>query len=69
MNLKNQIAAFFDFDETLLEVESGRMGIQWLWDRRLLHLGYIIKVQAALFFLPAAAVFRRAHGQNSVDFL
>ncbi len=50
MNLKNQVAAFFDFDETLLEVESGRMGIQWLWDRRLLHLGFIIKVQAALFF-------------------
>ena len=50
MNLKNQVAAFFDFDETLLEVESGRMGLQWLWDRRLLHLGYIIKVQAAHFF-------------------
>jgi len=45
-----KIAAFFDFDETLLEVESGRLGIQWLWDRRLVPFGYILKVLVANFF-------------------
>jgi len=50
MNPDRKIAAFFDFDETLLEVESGRLGIQWLWDRRMVPLGYILKIQAANFF-------------------
>jgi len=50
MNPNSQIAAFFDFDETLLQVASGRLGIQWLWDRRMVPLGYILKIQAAYFF-------------------
>ena len=50
MNFKSQIGAFFDFDETLLQVPSGRLGIQWLWDRRMVPLGYILKIQAANFF-------------------
>ena len=49
MNPNNHIAAFFDFDETLLEVESGRLGLQWLWDRRLVPLGYILKIMGAYF--------------------
>ena len=50
MNSNSQIAAFFDFDETLLEVESARLGIQWLRDRRLIPVGYIFKVLVANFF-------------------
>jgi len=50
MNFKSQIGAFFDFDETLLQVASGRLGIQWLWDKRMVPLGYILKIQAANFF-------------------
>jgi HAD superfamily hydrolase (TIGR01490 family) len=49
MNPNRHIAAFFDFDETLLDVESGRLGIQWLWDRRLIPIGYILKILAANF--------------------
>ena len=49
MNPNGNIAAFFDFDETLLDVESGRLGIQWLWDRRLVPLGYILKILVANF--------------------
>lgn len=41
------IAAFFDFDKTLLEVESGHMGIRMLRERRMLPLGYFLKVWAA----------------------
>jgi HAD superfamily hydrolase (TIGR01490 family) len=50
MNAKRQIGAFFDFDETLLQVASGRLGIKWLWDRRMVPLGYILKIKAANFF-------------------
>jgi HAD superfamily hydrolase (TIGR01490 family) len=50
MNKNNHIAAFFDFDETLLEVESGRLGIQWLRDRRLVPFGYLFKILVANFF-------------------
>ncbi len=69
MNFKGQIAAFFDFDETLIQVASGRLGIKWLWDRRMVPLGYILKIQAANFFLSTAAAFRRTHGQDTADFL
>jgi len=50
MTPNRRIAAFFDFDETLLEVESGRMGIQWLRDRRLVPFGYLLKILTANFF-------------------
>ena len=50
MRPKRHIAAFFDFDETLLEVESGRLGIQWLRDRSLVPFGYILKILVANFF-------------------
>ena len=50
MTSNNHIAAFFDFDETLLEVESGRVGIQWLRDRGLISIGYILKILVGNFF-------------------
>ncbi|MGD8990741.1 MAG: HAD-IB family hydrolase, partial [Desulfobacterales bacterium] len=50
MSVTDPVAAFFDFDETLLEVESSRLGIQWLRDRRRLPYGYILKILAANFF-------------------
>ena len=50
MTPPNPVAAFFDFDETLLQVESGRLGIQWLRDRRLLPYGYIFKILVANFW-------------------
>ncbi len=50
MNLPGRIAAFFDFDETLIDVESSRLGIQWLMDRGLLPLSYILKILIANFF-------------------
>ncbi len=50
ITLSKPVAAFFDFDETLLQVESGRLGMQWLWDRRLVPIGYILKIIVAAFF-------------------
>ena len=49
MNTKN-IGAFFDFDETLLEVESSRLGFRYLWERRLVSFGFILKVLTANIF-------------------
>ena len=44
------IGAFFDFDETLLDTESSRLGFKYLWERRMISLGFILKVMAANFF-------------------
>ena len=40
-------AAFFDFDQTLLEVESSAMGIRMLRERKMLPVGYLLKVWLA----------------------
>jgi HAD superfamily hydrolase (TIGR01490 family) len=49
MNPEN-IGAFFDFDETLLDIESSRLGFRYLWDRRLVSFGFILKVLTLNFF-------------------
>ena len=43
-------AAFFDFDQTLLEVESGHMGIRMLREQKKLPVGYFVKVWIANIF-------------------
>jgi len=45
-----EVAAFFDFDKTLLEVESAKLGIKFMWDMRQISLWYIAKVLAANIF-------------------
>ena len=47
---KNHIGAFFDFDETLLEVESARVGFNFLWEHDLVSFGFILRVLVANFF-------------------
>ena len=44
------IGAFFDFDETLLDTESSRLGFKYLWERRLISIGFLAKVMVANFF-------------------
>ena len=53
MNSNNKsasIGAFFDFDETLLDTESSRLGFKYLWERRLISRRFIAKVMIANFF-------------------
>jgi len=45
--MNKQIGAFFDFDETLLDTESSRLGIKYLWDRRLVSRIFILKAFVA----------------------
>jgi len=40
---EGRIGAFFDFDETLLDTESSRLGIRYLWERRLVSRGFILR--------------------------
>ena len=49
-NNLSSIGAFFDFDETLLDTESSRLGFKYLWERRLVSIGFILKVMTANFF-------------------
>ena len=44
------VAAFFDFDETLLELESSRIGFEWLMDHRMLPSRFLFKIIAANIF-------------------
>ncbi|MBU2488203.1 MAG: HAD-IB family hydrolase [Proteobacteria bacterium] len=50
---KRKIAAFFDFDKTLLATDSASMGLRFLWDMGFLSLGYVTKA------LALNALFRR----------
>lgn len=45
-----QIGAFFDFDKTLLETESAKLGLKYLWERRLLSFRFLLKILLANFF-------------------
>ena len=51
--MSKQIGAFFDFDETLLETESSKLGILYLWQRRLVSRTFILKA------MVAGALYRR----------
>ena len=42
--------AFFDFDETLIDIESSRLGFRYLWERRLVSFPFILKVLSANYF-------------------
>ncbi len=46
----SNIGAFFDFDETLLDIESSRLGFRYLWERRLVSFGFILKILTANIF-------------------
>jgi HAD superfamily hydrolase (TIGR01490 family) len=39
----NLVGAFFDFDETLLDTESSKLGIRYLWERRLVSPVFVLK--------------------------
>lgn len=47
---KRCIGAFFDFDKTLLETESAKLGLKYLWERRLLSFSFLFKILIANFF-------------------
>ncbi|NHZ84485.1 MAG: HAD-IB family hydrolase [Planctomycetia bacterium] len=44
MQHKSNIAAFFDFDETLVSVNSSKIGFKWLYEHKMLTKGFILKV-------------------------
>jgi HAD superfamily hydrolase (TIGR01490 family) len=44
------IGAFFDFDKTLLQTESAKLGFKYLWQRRMVSLRLLLKILAANFF-------------------
>mgnify|MGYP001378383539 CR=1 FL=1 len=49
--IKNKpVGAFFDFDKTLLDVESPKLGIRYLWERRMVSFAYVLKIIFANFF-------------------
>ena len=49
MQPKLNIAAFFDFDETLISVNSSKIGFKWLYEHGMLSRAFILKVMIAVF--------------------
>lgn len=49
MQPKSNIAAFFDFDETLVRVNSSKIGFKWLYEHGMLSKFFILKVMIAVF--------------------
>jgi phosphoserine phosphatase len=41
--------AFFDFDKTLIETESAKLGLKYLWEQRLLSSRLLFKILVANF--------------------
>jgi len=50
MNPGRQVGAFFDFDKTLIEVESGRVGFKYLYQIKEIGLPFLLKVAMTNFF-------------------
>jgi HAD superfamily hydrolase (TIGR01490 family) len=49
-NAGRQIGAFFDFDKTLIDVESGRVGFKYLYEVKEIGLSFLLKVALTNFF-------------------
>lgn len=60
--------AFFDFDKTLIEVDSPRLGIRYLWERRLISGPYIVKVMAANLFYRRHLISDEAMARILISF-
>ena len=50
LNSGRQIGAFFDFDKTLIDVESGRVGFKYLYAIKEIRLSFLLKVAVTNFF-------------------
>ena len=50
MNEKIKIGAFFDFDRTLIDVESGRIGFKYLYELGEIPLVFLLKILVTDFF-------------------
>jgi len=48
-----KIAAFFDFDQTLLAKDSAELGFKWAWENRKVSFGFLLKI------IIAAKLYRR----------
>jgi HAD superfamily hydrolase (TIGR01490 family) len=44
MQPKSNIAAFFDFDETIIDINSSKVGFKWLYENKMLSKWFILKV-------------------------
>ena len=65
---KNNVAAFFDFDETLVEVNSASMGLKWLYDHNMLAKWYIFKMLVTKFLYDRHLVTENFMAKVSLTF-
>lgn len=62
------IGAFFDFDRTLIDVESPKLGIRYLWERGQIPLLYVLKIMAANVFYQRNLISDEAMARILISF-
>ena len=63
-----KIGAFFDFDETLLEVTTGRLGLKFMWENRLVSRSFILKVLVLNEFYKAHFISEETMSRSLLKF-
>ncbi|MDT8272242.1 MAG: HAD-IB family hydrolase [Desulfomonilia bacterium] len=62
------VAAFFDFDLTLIDVESPKIGIRYLWDLGMVSFPYVLKIMLANVFYKRHLISEQRMAQILVSF-
>jgi HAD superfamily hydrolase (TIGR01490 family) len=68
MQTKSIIAAFFDFDETLIDINSSKVGFKWLYDNKMLTKWFILKVAIIGFFYEINLISEKRMADGMVVF-
>jgi len=68
MQTKSNIAAFFDFDETLIDVNTSKVGFRWLYDNKLLTNSYLLKVMIFNFLYKIKLLSEKQMADSLMSF-
>ncbi|MBU0528851.1 HAD-IB family hydrolase [bacterium] len=64
----SNIAAFFDFDETLIDINTSKVGFRWLYDNKMLTKGYLIKVIIMNFLYKTKLISEKRMADSLMTF-
>lgn len=61
-------AAFFDFDDTLIDTNSSKIGFKWLYDNKLLSKGFLLKTIVIGFFYKIHLISNKRMADSLIKF-
>ncbi len=68
MQNKSNIAALFDFDETLIKINSSKVGFKWLYENKMLTKWYILKVVVIGFLFEMKLISEKRMADGMIAF-